>query len=906
MRRVSPVIALLTLTACAEPAAHVATPAPGAPSAVPAIAALAPVPEAPAPREDGRLPPTVTPRRYALDLRIDPTQARFSGLTSIEVDVPEPTWHVVLHARDMTLSRAFARVGASELPATFVRRLAHDGAQPEELVLSFAQPLPVGPAVLVFAYDAPFASDLAGLYSVKDGGASYAYTQFENTDARRAFPCFDEPGFKTAYDVTITAPRGQTVLTNSPERSHDDTPDGMVVHRFETSRPMPSYLVAFAVGDFDIVQGQSTPFPIRAVTTKGKGGLTSLALEAAVALVARLEDYFGVPYPYAKLDIVAVPDFAAGAMENPGLVTFRDVLLLLDPRNATIAMKREQALTIAHEFAHQWFGDLVTMKWWDDVWLNEGFATWAEAKMVDEWRPSFGATVDQISDVQYVMDVDSLTTTRAVRQPARSTSEVMEAFDGITYEKGAAVLRMLERWLGADTFQRGVQKYVRDNAWGNVGADDLFRAMEFVSTRKVGELAGAFLDQTGVPSVQVTWKCGGKSGNKLELRQSEWRPLGEADHPVRNWTLPVCVAAEGQKNSACFTLGAEPIVRDLGPTCPGWVYPNADEAGYYRFLLDRTHLLALARGAQGLPPADRLGLVSNAWAGVRQGALEPGALLDVLPSFDADTSHYVVEQISSALHGLDDAMVDDADRAAFRRYVAARFAGRKAALGWEPAPGARESDDRVLERRVVLRAMGEAAYDKATLDEAERYARKWLKDPSSVPGDTAAVAVPLASLRAGLARLEELRAAVKAAPTPEDRVLAIRAMGAFDDPVTLRRALDLGLEGELRASELRYVLGSAMDRHASAPVLYAWVKEHWDKLRTSVPTEERDLLVAPAGRLCSFAERDDAKAFLGQATQGLEGTKRWLDEALEEAGLCASLREHGAAAVEKYFRARAH
>jgi alanyl aminopeptidase len=912
MRRVSPVIALLGLAACAELAGPGGTPAPVPTATAPATAKLPPAPEPPAAREDGRLPATVTPQRYALDLRIDPGQPRFSGRTSIQVDVPQPTWHVVLHARDMSVSRAFARVGQSEIPATLTSRNAHDGAQPEELVLSFVQPLPVGQAVLVLTYDAPFAGDLAGLYRVEENGAFYAYTQFENTDARRAFPCFDEPGFKTAYDLTITAPRGQRVLANSPEHGQEDAPDGMVVHRFETSRPLPSYLVAFAVGDFDVVQGQATPFPIRAVTTKGKGGLTSLALEAAVTLIAIEGEYFGVRYPYDKLDIVAVPDFAAGAMENPGLVTFRDVLLLLDPRHATTAMKREQALTIAHEFAHQWFGDLVTMKWWNDIWLNEGFATWAEARMVDAWQPAFGATVDQISSVQYVMDTDALTTTRAVREPTRSTSDVMESFDGITYEKGAAVLRMLERWLGADTFQRGVQRYLHDNAWGNAGADDLFRAMEFVSTQKVGELARGFLDQTGVPSVQASWKCGGKGGNKLELRQSEWRPLGEADHPVRRWTLPVCVATEGQKNSACFTLGAEPITRDLGPTCPGWVYPNADGAGYYRFLLDRTQLLALARGAPTLPPADRLGLVSNAWAGVRQGALEPSALLDILPMMDAETNHYVVEQIASAVRNLDDSMVDDADRAAFQRYVAARFAGKKAALGWEPTRGARkEDDDRVLERRVVLRAMGEA-YDKATLDEAEKYAQKWLRDPSSVAGDTAAIAVPLASMRAGQARLDELRAAAKAPLSPEDHVLAIRAMAAFDDPVTLRKALDLALDGELRASELRYLIGTTGDpvrqgmlyRRASVPVLYAWVKEHWDRIRALVPTEERDMLVAPAGRLCTVADRDDAKAFFGPATQGLEGTKRWLDEALEEAGLCAALREHGSAAVERYFRHR--
>ena len=901
MRRVSSVLVLplLTVLACVEAGSPAVVPAPSASVAIPTPP---PRPDAPATRDDGRLPATVTPKRYALDLRIDPAQARFSGVTTIQVDVPQPTWHVVLHARDMSVSRALARVGASEFPATVATRVAHDGAQAEELVLSFAQPLPPGEAQLVLAYDAPFASDLAGLYRVQDGGAWYAYTQFESTDARRAFPCFDEPGFKTAYDVTIAAPRGLVVLANAPEATQKDLPDGSVEHHFQTSRPMPSYLVAFAVGDFDVVQGQSAPFPIRAITTKGKGGLTSLALEAAVALIERLGDYFEVPYPYDKLDIVAVPDFAAGAMENPGLVTFRDVLLLLDPRHATTAMRREQALTIAHEFAHQWFGDLVTMTWWDDIWLNEGFATWAEAKMVDEWKPSFGALVDQISSVQYVMDTDALTTTRAVRQPTRSTADVMEAFDGITYEKGAAVLRMLERWLGADTFRRGVQRYIHDHAWGNARADDLFTALEFVSAQKVGELAGGFLNQTGVPSVQASWKCG-KDGNQLELRESEWRPLGEADHPARKWTLPVCVAAPGQK-SACFTLGAEPIARNLGPACPPWVYPNADQAGYYRFILDRTQLLALAQGARGLPPADRLGLVSNAWAGVRQGALGAGALLDVLPMFDAETNHYVVSQISSALRGVDDALVVDGDRAAFRRYAAARFAGKKAALGWEPAPGAREDDDRILERRVVLRAMGEAAYDKATLDEAEKYTRKWLKDPSSVLGDTAAVAVPLASMHAGLARLDELRAAAKAPLSPEDHVVAIRAMGTFDDPLTLRKALDLAFDGELRPSELTYLVGAAMDHRASAPVLYAWMKEHWDKARAAVPSAERWMLVSPAGRLCTLADRDAAKAFLVPATQGVEGTRRWLDESLEEAGLCAALREHGEAELEKYLRGR--
>jgi alanyl aminopeptidase len=678
-----------------------------------------------------------------------------------------------------------------------------------------------------------------------------------------------------------------------------------VVHHFETSRPLPSYLVAFAVGDFDVTAGQTSPFPIRVVTTKGRGNLAGPALEAAAALIDKLGDYFGVRYPYPKLDLVAVPDFAAGAMENPGLVTFRDERLLIDPQHVTTNARRQMALVIAHEFAHQWFGDLVTMKWWDDIWLNEGFATWAEAKMVDAWKPSFGARVEQIAQVQHVMDTDALKSARAVRQPVLSTGDAEEAFDGITYEKGAAVLRMIEGWLGPDTFRRGVQRYIHDNAWKNASAEDLFKALDFVSTQQVGQLASGFLDHPGVPSVLVSWKCGGKNGSKLELRESEWRPLGEGGDAPRTWTLPVCVASDTQKAKSCFTLGAEPIARDLGAQCPTWLYPNAEEAGYYRFVVDRLQLLALARSERSLDPIDRLGLVSNAWAEVRQGAISPSALLDVLPTFDGEMNHHVVEQIADTLSDVDDSLVDEAARPAFRRYAAARMAARKAALGWEAPKGAKEDDDRALARHSVLQALGAVADDKATLAEAEKYTQKWLKDPMSVPEDTAAVAVPLASIHAGQYRIDELRAAAKAAKTPEDRVIAVRALGAFEDPVVLRKALDLTFSGEIRLGELRYLLGTALAHRAARPVLYAWEKENWAKLRARLPGFiGRGILVRVAGTMCTRADLDDAKGFFESGTKDIEGVKRPLDESLEEAGLCTTLREHGAAEVTKYLEKR--
>jgi alanyl aminopeptidase len=893
--------------ACGAPSAHLASTPGSSSGASPAGASTrtdrpsAPATAPPA-RGDGHLPPTARPERYALSLHIDPGQPRFTGRAQIAVVLPEPTAFVVLHARDMTISRATARIGNAEFIATPTMRAAHGGTTAEELVLAFPSALPAGDAQLDIAYDGPFATDLAGLYRVEEAGRGYAYTQFEVADARRAFPCFDEPGFKTPYDVTITTPAAMRALSNAPETSHTPLDDGTVEYHFATSPPLPSYLVAFAVGDFDVVEWQKEPFALRAITTKGRGNLTGLALEAAAALAGRLGEYFAIPYPYAKLDLVAVPDFAAGAMENPGLITFRDSLLLVDSRRATIPARRSQAQVIAHELAHQWFGDLVTMKWWDDLWLNEGFADWAEAKIVDLWRPSFGATIEQVAGLQHVMDVDALKSARAVREPVRSRSDAEEAFDGITYDKGAAVLRMIEAWLGPDVFRRGVQRYLHENAWKNASAEDLFKALDFVSAQRIGGVASSFLDQPGVPEVLVSWTCGGGGGaGRLELRESEWRPLGAVEGTRREWTLPVCVASDTQKEKTCFTLGRDPIARDFGASCPSWVYPNADLAGYYRFVVDGPRLLALARDARALSPVDRLGLVSNAWAEVRQGTIGATVLFEMLPEFDGDTNRYVVDQIANTLQGIGAALVEDDVRKPYEQWVRARLAAHKAALGWKPGPS--EDDDRTILRRTVLWAMGELANDAATLDEADEISRTWLRDPASVPPDVAAVALPLGSMKAGASRLYQLRAVVANAKTPEDRVLAIRAMGTFDDPALLRKALDLSLTEEIKLSELRYLFGSAAGHRTAQPVLYAWEKENWAKLRARMPGSfGAGMLIDMAGSTCTRAARDDARDFFVSRMQGIEATKRHLDESLEAAGLCVALREHGADEVTQLLR----
>ena len=795
-----------------------------------------------------------------------------------------------MHGRDLNVTYAAATLASGALVgAATSTRAAHGSTKPDELVLAFSTPLPAGTHQLEIRYDAPFAANLGGLYRVKEGERWYAFTQFESVDARRAFPCFDEPAFKTAYDISINVPSGMIAVSNAPESSRADND-----FQFQTTRPLPSYLVAFAVGDFDVREGAQTPIPIRLITAKGKSAMGSLALDATRALVAKLGDYFGIRYPYEKLDIVAVPDFAAGAMENPGLITFREELLLLDEARAPTAAKRGQAATIAHELAHQWFGDLVTMQWWDDTWLNEGFATWAEEKIVDQWQPSFGGRLEAIDGIQWVMDVDALHSARAVRQPVTSVSEAEEAFDGITYDKGAAVLHMIEEWIGEDTFRKGVQDYLHANAWRNARAADLLKALDLASNKDVTKMAATFLDQTGVPNVGAQFTCNAKGTLTMSLKQAPWVPLGAAAPSSRSWSLPLCAVTDS-KAEICTTLDAAPIALETTAPCAAWVYPNAGENGYFRFTLDDASFRTLAKNAQHLDVPNRIGLLSNLWAEVRSGAVAPKLLLDTLPLFDSESNRYVVDKVIEILRGMNFPLIEDAARPAFRAYVSARLQARKRALGWEAVKG--EAEDQALLRRSVLGALADLADDDATLREADKYAQAWLSDPSSVSGDLAQLAVGIASRRAGPARVDALRAAAKIAKTPHDRSVALRALGGFNDPDVLRKALDVTLTDDVKLSELERIYWDGLRRRAARPIVLAWVRSHWDALRTKLPEQRSGGLADLLDATCLQADRDDWSHFLSEKLADVDGHKRRLDQAFENASLCAALHDQASQAT---------
>jgi len=879
---------------CATPAAPSATVAgKGAPPAVAADAM-------PPPQKDGRLPNFASPLRYTASLKIDPNQPRFSGTVQILVDVPAPTAFVVLHARDIAVARATALIAGASIAASATSRLAEGAKYPAELVLRFERPLPRGQATLEIDYDAPFSKDLNGIYRVKEGERYYAFTQFEATDARRAFPCFDEPSFKVPWEMKITVPKGMLAVANTPEVRHADA-GSSTTFEFAPTPPVPSYLLALAVGDLEVRTGATSPVPIRLITVKGKSNLGTMALEATAAMTQKLADYFGSPFPYPKLDIVAVPDFGAGAMENAGFITFREEALLLDPAHASTATKRRVALIIAHELAHQWFGDFVTMAWWNDLWLNEGFATWMETKILDIWKPSFEARLFAASDTLEAMDLDGLDAARAIRQPVTTTGQASEAFDSITYQKGAAVLAMLERWVGPEKFQQGVRDYLGAHAWKNAKAEDLLSALDKATGKDVTLLASTFLDQAGIPMVGVSASCNGGKLTGIDVEQQPWRPMGSKAPTEKLWRVPICVRVDGQKDEICteLTKASQHIDAPAGAACPNWVHPNANASGYYRFSLAEPKLVALSSAAK-LTPADRLAVLSNGWAMVRAGKIGVETMLKVLSAFDKETNHEVVGAEIEILTAMNEAIVDGASRAGFKKYVSARLGNQKRLLGWGGRRGPSEIDDgKALMRKSVLFAMGELAEDEMTLKEAEKQAKAWLTDPNGVDGDIAQVAVELASRKAGKERFDALLGAMKNASTPQNRVIAVRGLSSFGDASLLREALDKLLTGEIKLQDIRYVFAAALDHEPSREVVLDWVRANWGKLGARMPRPFVRRFVSLVGETCTKAARDELAAFFQTEAKHLDGAERALAQGIEKATLCIELRERGASAAAK-------
>ena len=835
----------------------------------------------PAAREDGHLPSLARPLRYAVDLQIDPRKERFSGAVRILVDVPSPTAYVVLDARDLVVRRATAIVGSPSrtLIARTSARASHGAHEPDELVLAFPEPLPAGHATLEIGYDAPFGRTLSGLYRAFDGGQPYVFSQFEAADARRAFPCFDEPELKTPYDVSIAAPEGALAFSNGSETARTSD-SGMVTHRFATTAPLPSYLVAFAVGDFEVKQAKGTKVPLRAITTRGKTAYADTLLKTASDLLPLFAQYFGVEFPYEKLDLVAVPDFGAGGMENAGFITFRDDAVLLD-EHASLRSLRGMTGLVAHELAHQWFGDLVTMRWWDDLWLNEGFATWMTYKVVEMYKPEYGSAIDAAQSAEYIMDQDGLASARAIRQPVASVGQAMEAFDGITYQKGAAVLRMLEHYVGAGAFQQGVRAYLHDHAWGNATVDDFLGSVDAAAQRKVSGLAHAYFDQPGVPLVVFdSLKCD-PNAFRAEVHQERFAPLGASLPAQAPWTVPLCVqSARNGSPPTCDALRERATLGGAG-ACP--VIGNADAAGYYHVALATADLRGLVGRFASLDVATRVAVLADAWAQTRAGKLDAEVLMrTVLPAVDSERDRHVIEQLIGILYALSEA-VDDAALPSFSAYARARLEPHLRRLRAQ----AKLDDDARLLRRSLTYAAIDLGDDAALLRTVTVDATTFGRDPKAFDPDYGQAAVELAARTKPPA---ELQRALAEAKTPQEHALALRAASDVVDPAAVDAQLQWMLSPAVKLQDVRGILWPMAHRRTSRARTLAFVRDHWDALRGKLPGALARGLVGMAGYACTQPDVEQARAFFSARSRDLEGSERPLAQALESASLCVALR----------------
>jgi puromycin-sensitive aminopeptidase len=843
-----------------------------------------------------RLPTHVRPTAYDAALSVDVDGRTFSGSMRLVLVLSQATDELVLHAAGLEVSRARAHAGGVPLDPVELRAVAAS----EALVLRFASPLPRGQLVLELAWTGKMTEGLRGLYPA---GAGIAATQFEAADARRVFPCLDEPGFKAPWRLAVEAPKGLEILSNGAPQREEDLGDRRRVHFAETP-PLPTYLVALVVGRVEAMPPISIrKIPVRTFAQPEKLALTGFGQDVAVEVLPRLEDYFGVPYAFGKLDQVGLPEFEAGAMENAGLVTYREVALLLDPATASLAQKKRVAEVVTHELAHQWFGNWVTMTWWDDLWLNEAFATWMAFKIVDAWNPAWRVWLEFDQGKAAAMQLDALRSTHPIRAEVRNVAEAGEAFDLITYEKGGAVLRMIEGYLGEERFRDGIRLYMRRHATANAVADDLWAALGETSREPVVELANSWIGQAGFPLVRAS-----RVGRVLRLEQRRFfsAPEDAAGDDATRWPVPLVIRhGDGERTTEQRVLLRERSLEVplAGEGDPAFVVANAGATGFYRVAYDAASLDALARNLPRLATSERITLLSDEWALVRAGERDIGLFLDLCARFSDEEEYAVLDELVARLGAVEHRLVDEGDRPALQRFATRLFTPQLAATGWDAALG--EPDAVRLRRAAAVRALGLVARDPAVVEEARARLDRWLDgDRAALEPNLHDAAVTMAARRGDAARFEAFRALFAKETDPAFRRRYLLALASFEEPALARRGVDLGFSEEVPLQDTASFVGALLVNRATRAWAWERVRSDWERLHGRLAAAPMLLrrVVEAMGALVERGDLEEATAFL--AAHPLEEARQAIAQTLERLRQDVALRERTRSAIGRWLEGR--
>ncbi len=833
-----------------------------------------------------RLPTTVTPERYELTLTPDLVNWTFTGEEKVSLTVHQPVREIVLNAAELDIHGISLRRSDGKASVGIVRL----DVENEQATLSFAEIVAPGRCELQIQFAGILNDKLHGFYrsTYKDAEGTdktLASTQFESTDARRAFPCWDEPAFKAVYQVTLVVDEGLTAISNARTMREAVLPEtGKKEVVFADSMKMSTYLVAFIVGEFEATEPvlvEDTPLRVWAVP--GKQHLAQFALEIGKASLQHFGRYYGIPYPGDKLDLIAIPDFASGAMENLGAITFRETALLVDSERATRAELERVADVVAHENAHMWFGDLVTMTWWNGLWLNEAFATFMEMLAVDAWKPEWRRWDSFTVSRAAAMQVDGLKSTRPIEFPVEKPEEAAGMFDVLTYEKGASVLRMLEQYLGAETFRDGIRLYLQRHKYANAETTDLWDALEDSAKQPVRAVMDSWIFQAGYPLISVE-----KSAREVRFSQRMFRYLQDGTDQERAWHVPIFLRAGTRSGVVQQTfLLTEPEQSIELPENPDWVIVNSGGHGFYRVRYSGEMLDALkARWRERLSAVERFSVVNDTWAATMAGLTSLTDYLDLIELVRDDNDVNVWTAVIGSCHHLD-RILEDAQCARLEERLRRLLAPAVERFGWSVKTGESPLESQL--RGDLIGALGTIAGDRACQQRAGELFARYEKAPESMDSNLVPALVAIVAHTGASTDYEKFYHRFKMAQTPQEETRYLFALAGFRALELIDRTLEMTINGEVRTQNSPYLMrGILLNKHARQRA-WSFMNVHWEDLLRQYPDNSIPRMCEGIVGLVSRELETEVRQFF--ATHPVKQGTKQMEQHLERLRVAVLCRE---------------
>ncbi len=843
----------------------------------------------------GKLPKTVVPRHYEIRIRPDLDKFVTQGSVMVDLEVLKPTREIILNALELEVTTA-TLISDREIPLNPVINATN-----QTLELNLPMELAPGSYRLALEFNGQIGEQEQGLFYVRyvapSGGKVMLGTQMEPTDARRMFPCWDEPVFRATFDLTVVVPEKHRAISNMPVERENHLSGGVKEVKFACTPAMASYLVAFVSGELEELKGESEGVQIRIITTEGKRTQGRYALEATKKLLAYYNDYFGIKYPLPKLDQIAIPGSFDGAMENWGAITYNESFLLFDSKASSQETKQGIFVTVAHEMAHQWFGDLVTMAWWDNLWLNEGFATWMENKATDHFNPDWQMWLAAAAEKTAVMSGDARSTTHPIQTPIRSESQANDAFDSITYQKGGAFLRMLESYLGEKQFRHGIHEYLALHLYANTTTADLWAALEDVSGKPIRTISAGWTEQPGLPVVNVKAEC--INGREVvSLAQERFTVQNPSAAPLQ-WEIPVTLMDAAHSGRVNVTLLESKSGSVALGDCTSAVKANAGDAGYYRVAYDSTAFQRLQAVFNQLSDADRLNLLNDTWAMVEAERAPATTYLDLLDSIHGEKSPAVWQQILATLGVIDELEQHQPGRELFREYGRALLRPQLQRLGWSGKSRARSAD--ALLRNRLMTSLGDFG-DERVIAQARELFKKFLANPGSLEADLRPPVLKVVGRYSDRQTYEQLHALARKARGTEERELYYQAMSRALDPKLAEMTLALSLTDETVPQEATRLVIDVADSSEQPELAWQFAREHMNELLPRVDAFERNHYVPSIlSSFCDAARADELETFM--KTNAPADAQEKVKETAESIRLKAALKQRELPGIDRWIAA---